>query len=67
MRRVESLTPRQLDVCLCIADGMTVGDISEFLNLCFSRVERHRARAYEKLGVTHRKELEVLIRQEVGR
>lgn len=67
MRRVELLTPTQLDVVLMLADGMTAQKVADFLGVTHSNVERHRARAYEKLGVTHRKELEVLIRQEVGR
>ena len=67
MRKVESLTPVQLDVVLLLADGMTAQKVSDFLGVTHSNIERHRARAYEKLGVRHRKDLEVLIRQEVGR
>jgi DNA-binding CsgD family transcriptional regulator len=51
------LTPRQLDVARCAADGLTNAEIAEFLDLSENTIKKHLKDAFEQLGVANRTEL----------
>lgn len=47
----ESLTPRELQIFLLLAEGQAVGDVARALDLGVSTVSTHVGRIREKLGV----------------
>ncbi len=51
------LTPAELDTALQAAAGSTDKQIAELMNLSVRMVENRLHRAYQKLGVSHRREL----------
>jgi len=55
------LTPRQLEVARCAADGLTNAEIAEFLRLSQNTVKKHLKDVFEQLGVTNRTGLARLI------
>lgn len=60
---VALLTPRQLDVARCAADGLTNAEIAEFLGLSENTVKKHLKDTFEQLGVTNRTELARVIQR----
>lgn len=50
---LESLGPRELEVALMLARGLPVKDIAGRLHLSPKTVSTHKARTFEKLGVSH--------------
>ena len=57
------LTPRELEVAWCAANGATNQEIAEHLYLNVRTVEGHLQRCYEKLGVHSRTRLAVLLHE----
>jgi len=55
--RLNQLTPREIDVLKCIANGYTNRQIGKELNISTRTVEGHRANIYEKLHLHSRAEL----------
>ncbi|HEX3334699.1 MAG TPA: helix-turn-helix transcriptional regulator, partial [Acidimicrobiales bacterium] len=51
------LTPAELDTALHAATGNTDKQIAELMNLSVRTVENRLHRAYQKLGLSHRREL----------
>ncbi|MEO7307305.1 MAG: response regulator transcription factor [Ferruginibacter sp.] len=47
------LSPREFEIVTLLLDGKTVTDISHALNIQTSTVGTHKARLFEKLGVTN--------------
>jgi DNA-binding NarL/FixJ family response regulator len=50
-RRLESLTPREVDVLCYVLGGQLNREIAEKLGLTVKTIKHHRGRAMEKLGV----------------
>lgn len=50
-RRIESLTPRERDVLVAIASGLTNRDVAARLGLSVRTVESHRETLMRKLGI----------------
>ena len=48
---VDELTPRELEICLLLAQGRRPGEIAQCLSLSPKTVSTHKARLFEKLGV----------------
>ena len=48
-RRLGSLTPREHEVCLLVADGLTSKEIGEKLGVAESTISVHRSRIMTKL------------------
>lgn len=53
----EELTPRELDVCVRLAQGMTQDGIAAELGLGVTTVKTYRNRAFARLGIHFRNEL----------
>lgn len=66
MRKVERLSPEQLDVCLLLADGLSTAEAAHLLNVTYKSAERARSKAHRRLNVKTRSELTQVIREEVG-
>ena len=49
------LSPRELEICAMIREGVTGKDISRLLNLSFQTVEMHRKNIRRKLGIANKK------------
>jgi DNA-binding NarL/FixJ family response regulator len=49
--RFDKLTPRELEVALASARGMSMSEIGKRLNISAKTVATHKYRVYEKLGV----------------
>jgi DNA-binding CsgD family transcriptional regulator len=47
----ELLTPRQLQVLLCIAEGMSTKEIADLMGVSVKTAETHRALMMERLGI----------------
>ena len=60
------LTPAELDTALQAATGSTDKQIAELMNLSVRTVENRLHRAYQKLGVAHRRELADALRDLPG-
>ena len=60
------LTPAELDTALQAATGSTDKQIAELMNLSVRTVENRLHRAYQKLGVAHRRELAEALRDLPG-
>ncbi|HEX2682487.1 MAG TPA: response regulator transcription factor, partial [Ferruginibacter sp.] len=54
------LSPREFEIVSLLLEGKTVTDISHTLNIQTSTVGTHKARLFEKLGVTNILELKEL-------
>jgi DNA-binding NarL/FixJ family response regulator len=57
------LTPRELEVAWCAANGSTNQEIAAHLYLNVRTVEGHLQRCYEKLGVHSRTRLAVMLHE----
>jgi DNA-binding CsgD family transcriptional regulator len=55
-QRIESLSPRQFDILVCVARHLSSREIGRILGLSVSTVDSHVAGALQKLGVTSRRE-----------
>jgi len=60
------LTPAELDTALQAATGSTDKQIAELMNLSVRTVENRLHRAYQKLGLSHRRELADALRDLPG-
>ena len=60
------LTPAELDTALQAATGSTDKQIAELMNLSVRTVENRLHRAYQKLGISHRRELAEALRDLPG-
>ena len=60
------LTPAELDTALQAAAGSTDKQIAELMHLSVRTVENRLHRAYQKLGLSHRKELAEALRDLPG-
>jgi DNA-binding NarL/FixJ family response regulator len=58
--RLETLSPRELEVLGMIVDGASNGDIAEHLAIATSTVQSHVKRIFYKLGVRNRTEAAVV-------
>ena len=56
------LTPAELDTALQAATGSTDKQIAEMMHLSVRTVENRLHRAYQKLGISHRRELAEALR-----
>jgi len=56
---VETLTPREIDVIVAVADGATNRAIAEQLGLSDQTVKNHLSHIYDKVGVSSRLELAI--------
>ena len=56
---VETLTPREIDVIVAVADGATNRVIAEQLGLSDQTVKNHLSHIYDKVGVSSRLELAI--------
>jgi DNA-binding CsgD family transcriptional regulator len=66
-RGVEALTPTELRVARLAAEGKTNREIAHSLYVRLKTVEGHLARAYDKLGISGRRELPGALGQEKTR
>jgi ATP/maltotriose-dependent transcriptional regulator MalT len=64
---VEALTPSEMRIVTLARDGRSNRQIAQELYLAIKTVEGHLARAYGKLGITTRAELDKVLRQEKPR
>ena len=48
---MDELTPRELEICLLLAQGRRPGEIAQCLSLSPKTVSTHKSRLFEKLGV----------------
>jgi len=64
---VEALTASELRIVSLARDGRSNRQIAQELYLAIKTVEGHLARAYGKLGITSRTELDKVLRQEKSR
>jgi DNA-binding CsgD family transcriptional regulator len=55
-QRIESLSPRQFDILVCVARHLSSREIGRILGLSVSTVDSHVAGALQKLGVASRRE-----------
>ena len=60
------LTPAELDPALQAATGSTDKQIAEMMHLSVRTVENRLHRAYQKLGLSHRRELAEALRNVPG-
>ena len=60
------LTPAELDTALQAATGSTDKQIAEMMHLSVRTVENRLHRAYQKLGISHRRELAEALRDLPG-
>ena len=60
------LTPAELDTALQAATGSTDKQIAELMHLSVRTVENRLHRAYQKLGLSHRRELAEALRDLPG-
>lgn len=51
------LTPREFEVCVLYARGMTAGEISERLDISKNSVRKYLSATYSKLGVSEKRQL----------
>jgi DNA-binding CsgD family transcriptional regulator len=56
-----ALTPRELDTCVGLLQGMTYDGIALSLNLSVATIKTYRARAFERLGIHSRAGLFALL------
>jgi len=52
--RYAKLTPRELEICDLIKEGLSSKEISESLNLSILTVHKHREDIRKKLGITNK-------------
>ncbi|MGE4337107.1 MAG: LuxR C-terminal-related transcriptional regulator [Pigmentiphaga sp.] len=57
LSRCPSLTSRELDVCLRLAQGLTFDGIAADLGISATTVKTYRNRAFARLGIQHRNQL----------
>jgi len=57
LSRCSALTPRELDVCLRLAQGLTFDGIAADLGISATTVKTYRNRAFARLGIQHRNQL----------
>jgi DNA-binding CsgD family transcriptional regulator len=55
-QRIESLSPRQFDILVCVARHLSSREIGQILGLSVSTVDSHVATALQKLGLASRRE-----------
>lgn len=55
-QRIESLSPRQFDILVCVARHLSSREIGQLLGLSVSTVDSHVAAALQKLGLASRRE-----------
>ena len=60
------LTPAELDTAMQAATGSTDKQIAEMMHLSVRTVENRLHRAYQKLGLSHRRELADALRDLPG-
>ena len=48
------LTPREIEVCNLVENGLTNKEISQFLCIALHTVEKHRRMSRKKLGVANK-------------
>ena len=48
------LSPREIEVCNFVKNGLTNKEIAHLLNIALHTVEKHRRTARKKLGLTHK-------------
>jgi DNA-binding CsgD family transcriptional regulator len=60
-RIAPSLSARELDVCVCIVNGITSEGIALALNVSINTVFTYRKRAYARLGISSQNELVKLV------
>ncbi|MEO8423997.1 MAG: helix-turn-helix transcriptional regulator [Actinomycetota bacterium] len=48
------LTPRELDVLVCVTEGLTNAEIAATLHIAVGTVKQHLSTVYAKLGVSNR-------------
>jgi DNA-binding NarL/FixJ family response regulator len=58
--RMAPLTDRERDVALCVADGLSNGDIADALHLSVGSVKVHISAALAKLGIENRVQLAII-------
>jgi len=51
--RFDTLSPREVEICAMVAEGMTTKQISQSLNLSVMTVSKHREQIRRKLGITN--------------
>lgn len=64
--KLAELTDRERQVALAVADGLTNTEIGEKLYLSLPTVKTHLGRAFDKLQVTNRVQLALLVRDAEG-
>jgi DNA-binding CsgD family transcriptional regulator len=50
-----NLTPREIEVCNMVKGGLTSKDISNFLNISYRTIEKHRKNIRHKLGISNKR------------
>lgn len=53
----DSLSPRELEVCQLLLEGLLVKEVAGRLDITYRTAETHRRSAYQKLGIHGRAEL----------
>ena len=55
MQGKEKLTPREIEVCRLVKNGMTNKEIAKILNISLHTVEKHRRMTRQKLGLNNKR------------
>ena len=53
----DSLTPREMEVCRLLADGLQLKEVASQLDISYHTVEIHKRNSYCKLGIHSRFEM----------
>jgi len=61
---ISTLSDREFDICMSIAQGERINDIAKKLNIHISTVSTYKKRAYEKLEVSNEAELISLLKDQ---
>lgn len=64
---LDALTPREFQVSLLVAEGLTNREVGERLFISATTVRHHLSSVFRKLGINSRFELMALFNQETSR
>ena len=53
--RKVNLSPREIELCSLLKDGLTSKEISKLLNISYKTIDKHRRNIRKKLGISRKK------------